>query len=164
MLEPTIKTIRARTLAGMSSETTLATDNPVILWQAFMPRLKELTTIVGNELYAVQVYDAGFVKGGFTADSVFHKWAAVEVSGHEELPDGMEQLIVPAGEYAVFIHKGPASAFATTANYIYREWLPNSNYTLDDRPHLQVMGEKYLGHTHPDSEEEVWVPVKLRQD
>ncbi|NEM96595.1 GyrI-like domain-containing protein [Pontibacter burrus] len=162
MWEPTIRTIGAKKLAGLRAETTLATDNPAALWQEFMPRRKELTTIVGNELYAVQVYDAGFVKGKFTADSIFQKWAAVEVSGSGELPDGMEQLIVPAGDYAVFIHKGPASDFVKTANYIYRQWLPNSNYLLDDRPHLQVMCEKYLGHTNPDSEEEVWVPVKLR--
>lgn len=162
MQEPTIRTIASKKLAGLCTETTLATDNPAILWQEFMPRRKELTTIAGNELYAVQVYDAGFIKGEFTADSVFQKWAAVEVSGNAKLPEGMELLIVPAGDYAVFIHKGPASDFVKTANYIYREWLPNSNYTLDDRPHLQVMGKKYLGHTHPESEEEVWVPVELR--
>ncbi len=160
MQYPTIKTLESKTLAGLSADTTLASDDPAILWQQFMPRSRELTSVVGDELYAVQVYDAGFVQGKFTAESVFRKWAAIEVQNGFVLPAGIEQLILPKGMYAVFIHKGPASNFGATASYIYGEWLPASNYKLEDRPHFQVMGKKYLGHTHPDSEEEVWVPVK----
>ncbi|MBB6609941.1 GyrI-like domain-containing protein [Pontibacter sp. Tf4] len=162
MQQPTLQTIAGKKLVGMSTETKLATHNPATLWQQFMPRRHEVGVIVGPELYSVQVYDAGFVKGEFTANSVFRDWAAVEVTDSTDLPDGMEQLNVPAGLYAVFLHKGPASAFPATAGYIFGEWLPNSNYTLDDRPHFEVMGAKYLGHEHPDSEEEVWIPVKLR--
>ena len=160
MQQPTIKTIATKQLVGLCANTTLKTDKPAALWQQFMPRRRELQTIVGAELYAVQVYDAGFVKGEFNAESEFQKWAAVEVTDTTALPEGMATITIPAGHYAVFLHKGPASEFYKTAQYIFGEWLPASSYSLDDRPHLQVMGEKYLGPDNPESVEEVWIPVK----
>jgi AraC family transcriptional regulator len=30
---------------------------------------------------------------------------------------------------------------------------------LDQRPHVEVMGEKYKNND-PDSEEEIWIPIK----
>ena len=32
-------------------------------------------------------------------------------------------------------------------------------YTLDDRPHFEILGEKYKNQD-PDSEEELWIPIK----
>ncbi len=40
----------------------------------------------------------------------FDKWAAVEVSGFDNVPDGMDTLAAPAGLYAVFQFEGPAKA------------------------------------------------------
>lgn len=34
------------------------------------------------------------------------------------------------------------------------------SFALDDHPHFEVMGDKYLGHEIPNSEEEVWIPIK----
>ena len=58
-----------------------------------------------------------------------------------------------------FLHRGPASEGMKTYQYIFQTWLPVSGYRLDDRPHFAVMGEKYKKED-PDSEEEIWVPVK----
>jgi AraC family transcriptional regulator len=63
--------------------------------------------------------------------------------------------------YAVFIHKGPASKGPETYNYIFGTWLPGSDYILDSRPHFALMGEKYK-NDDPASEEEIWIPVKLK--
>jgi AraC family transcriptional regulator len=160
MQQPVIQTIQERILAGLCVDTTLATINPAVLWQQFMPRRKELKTIVGIANYAVQVYDPSFVKGEFNNHTAFQNWAAVEVEERTAVPEGMATIIVPPGQYAVFLHKGPASEFYKTAQYIFGEWLPNASYSLDDRPHLQIMGEKYLGPDNPESVEEVWIPVK----
>jgi AraC family transcriptional regulator len=51
--------------------------------------------------------------------------------------------------------------FGSFMNYIFMEWLPQSNYQLDNRPHFQILGEKYK-HNQPDSEEEVWIPIKTK--
>jgi AraC family transcriptional regulator len=73
----------------------------------------------------------------------------------------METLNSPRGLYAVFQYKGAASKGAETYQYIYGTWLPESDFLLDNRPHFAVMGEKYKNED-PDSEEEMWIPVKNR--
>lgn len=42
---------------------------------------------------------------------------------------------------------------------IFGVWLPASGYTLDRRPHFEVLGEKYK-NADPNSEEEIWIPIK----
>jgi AraC family transcriptional regulator len=37
----------------------------------------------------------------------------------------------------------------------------DSAYDLDNRPHFEILGEKYKNES-PDSEEELWIPVKLK--
>jgi len=39
--------------------------------------------------------------------------------------------------------------------------LPNSDYELDNRPHFEILGKKYKNNS-ADSEEEIWIPVKLK--
>ncbi len=95
----------------------------------------------------------------FNPDKEFEKWAAVEVEDFNGVPDEMETLKTPGGLYAVFLHKGPARKGVETYQYIFRTWLPNSTYLLDNRPHFAVMGIKYKKDS-PDSEEELWIPVK----
>lgn len=71
----------------------------------------------------------------------------------------METLTLTGGKYAVFIHKGTPAEFPLTAAYIYRSWLPDSGYELEEREHFEVMGPKYLPND-PNAEEEIWFPVK----
>ncbi|MBC5992382.1 GyrI-like domain-containing protein [Pontibacter cellulosilyticus] len=160
MQQPQIVSTQPRHLIGKRITTSLATNDAVALWSSFMPLLKEIRKRVGQQLYSVQVYPESIRMDKFTPETPFEKWAAVEVTETGILPEGMEELQLPGGLYAVFVHKGPASEFHKTAQYIFGTWLPQSEYQLDNRPQFEVMGEKYLGHTHPDSEEEVWVPVK----
>ncbi len=159
MQEPKIIEIASKRLVGMSIEMSLSDNKTYELWSHFMPRRKEIEGVVSEELYSVQVYDADFMKGAFTPQTVFEKWAAVEVSDSCVVPKGMDALTIPGGRYAVFIHRGTANTFPTTAQRIFGTWLPQSGFQLADKPHFEVMGKKYLGHEHPDSEEEVWLPL-----
>ncbi len=160
MQQPQIIQIQDKKLVGLRIETSLSENNAVALWKQFMPRKKEINNVTGPELYSVQVYRNDFSMDQFTPNTRFEKWAAVEVGSHESIPDGMEALTLPKGLYAAFKHKGPASAFPETAAYIFGQWLPQSDYELDNRPHFELMGKDYLGPNHPDAEEEVWIPIK----
>jgi AraC family transcriptional regulator len=71
----------------------------------------------------------------------------------------MKAFELPAGLYAVFLHRGPASEGQRTFQYIMGTWLPASGYELDSRPHFELLGEKYKNDL-PDSEEEIWIPIK----
>jgi AraC family transcriptional regulator len=70
----------------------------------------------------------------------------------------MESFTLKAGKYAVFNYKG-LNTDTTIFEYIYGDWLQNSEFSLDDRPHFQVLGAKYKNND-PTSEEEIWIPIK----
>lgn len=107
----------------------------------------------------MQVYPSDYYQS-FSPTKPFEKWAAVEVSSLETIPDGMASFILPAGLYAVFEYKG-SSADHSIFQYIFSEWLPQSAYLVDDRPHFEVLGPKYKNND-PNSEEEIWIPIKAR--
>jgi AraC family transcriptional regulator len=95
----------------------------------------------------------------FNPANEFERWATVEVSDFDKVPDELETFVLPGGQYAVFLHKGDAKEFSKTFRYILETWLPGSDYALDNRPHFEVLGGKYKNND-PNSEEEIWIPVK----
>lgn len=125
------------------------------LWQRFMPTRKEIKNNINADLISMQLYGPAF---DFGPNIEFEKWAAVEVSDLTNVPDQMETFLLPQGLYAVFNYKG-SSMDKRIFQYIFGEWLPHSAYQLDNRPHFEVLGEKYK-NASPDSEEEIWIPVK----
>lgn len=145
---------------GVSFKMSFATHNPFMLWNKFMPRRHELKNAIGSELYSGEVYPPGFFDS-YNPNALFNKWAAMQVSSFEDVPEGMETLTVPDSLYAIFIYKGNNAGAAAFYNKIFTEWLPSSEYTLDDRPHFAVMGAKYK-KDDPDSEEEILIPVKKK--
>ena len=158
--EPEIITLQPRLLVGVHAVTSLAENHTTQLWQQFMPRRNEIHFPLNNDLYSVSLYGAQLQQGTFDAHTKFEKWAARAVTDLHDLPEGMAPLLVSGGLYAKFIHYGTYATFTETIDLIFRQWLPNSNYQLDDRAHFEVMTEKYRGPSDPDSEEEIWIPIK----
>lgn len=148
-------------LIGKRLRMTMADDRTFELWSSFMPRRKEIKNILSANLYALQVYDPSTTYENFTLQTPFEKWATVEVEEIESVPSDMEIFILPAGLYAVFLHKGASATAEKTFRYIFETWLPASGYVANTRPHFEILGENYKNND-PDSEEEIWVPVKLR--
>lgn len=154
-MNPKIINCPEKKVIGMRSEMQRHQYNHIVsLWKGFMPRKKELHNLLTTELIAIQVY-----YDVLNAERPFTIWACAEVSDFNEIPTGMEAFTIPSGTYAVFHHKGQDAS--QLYPYIMREWLPNSAYHIDDRPHFQVMGDKY-NNGSPDSEEDFYVPVKLK--
>jgi AraC family transcriptional regulator len=106
----------------------------------------------------VDVFPQGYFER-FDPMKEFEKWAAVRVEGEHALLDGWEKLVVLGGDYAVFIYRGLPSAAGPFFQAIYGENLPKAGLMVDHRPHFAIMGEQYKGE-HPESEEEIWIPVK----
>lgn len=157
-MTPRIETFKETKLVGKRIVTSFAKDKTVELWKSFSPRKREITNNVDSNLYAVDIYPSTDFFEKFNPNTLYEKWAAVKVSYFDEIPNGMEQLIIPKGLYAVFTYKGKPSQAHKTFQYIYGVWLPNSAYNMDKRPYFALMGDKYRGD-HPDSEEEFWIPV-----
>ena len=160
-MQPEIKTITEKKLAGRWLRMSLAGNRTAELWQQFMQRRKEITNTAGPDLYSVEVYDPTYFEH-FDLKNEFEKWAAVEVMDFSAVPAGWETIVIPGGVYAVFLHKGTAHQAAATYQYIFSTWLPNAGYLLDNRPHLAVMGAKYK-NDDPDSEETLWIPIRVNE-
>lgn len=157
-MQPEITHLEEKKLVGKKCRMSAAENRTGELWRSFMPDRDLITNRIGTALYSAEVFDPSFFNN-FDPERKFEKWAAVEVADFNAVPEGMETLVFPAGLYAVFLHKGPAANAPKTYGYIYNEWIPASEYSLDDRPHCAVMGKKYKAES-PDSEEEIWIPLK----
>ena len=156
---PSIKTSSEKKLIGMQLKMTYAENKTFQLWSLFMPRRKEIENAVSNDLISLQIYDESFDFVNFSFNSVFEKWALIEVPDFNSVPQEMETLTLKEGLYAVFIHIGDTSTAEKTFRFIFEEWLPNSEYVLDNRPHFEVLGAKYK-KDDPTSEEEIWIPIR----
>lgn len=146
-------------LIGKSMRMCLAQNKTFELWNSFQTNRKALQNTLGNNLFSIQVYDESTDFQDFTPVTEFTKWAAIEVSSYEVIPEGFDTLTLEGGLYAVFIHKGLPSDFPSTFQHIFGVWLPQSEYVLDQRPHFELLDEKYKNN-NPNSEEEVWIPIK----
>ena len=157
-LQPVIKVISEKKLIGLYRQVSLADMQTKELWTQFMSQVHTIPMRANEKLFSVEIFNETYFKN-FDPGNKFLKWAAVEVTELVDPPAGMHSLIVPAGTYAVFVHKG----FNATHEYIFKIWLPTSGYDLDNRPHFAEMGNKYKNNS-ADSEEELYIPVKLKPD
>ena len=158
ILQPKIKSIQEKKLIGKRLQMSLANNKTFQLWRSFMPLKNQILNNVNTDMISMQVYSQAMRLGDL--DQVFEKWAAVEVSDFENVPEGMESFILEGGEYAVFDYKGLNTDPQIFID-IFGTWLPNSNYEIADRPHFEVLGEKYK-NGDPNSEEEIWIPIVAR--
>jgi len=157
---PRIETINDKKLVGKRMTMSYANYRIGELWGSFMPRRKEITNNLSNDLISLVVYAPNhFID--FKPTNQFERWATVEVENFNNVPDELETYNLSSGLYAVFNYKGMSSGAAAFFQYIYSEWVPNSEYILDDRAHFEVLGEKYKNND-PSSEEEIWIPIKAK--
>ena len=157
---PRTETINEKKLVGKRMTMSYADYRIGELWGSFMPRRKEITNTLTNDLISLVVYAPNhFID--FKPTNQFERWATVEVENFNNVPDELETYNLSSGLYAVFNYKGMSSGAAAFFQYIYSEWVPNSEYKLDDRAHFEVLGEKYKNND-PSSEEEIWIPIKAK--
>lgn len=156
-MAPKITPLPEKNLIGIHLPMTFTHYKIAELWSTFLPRRKEITNNLTNDLISLAVYQPTHF-ADFKPTNEFERWAAVEVADFDNVPVGMETFVLPGGLYAVFDYKG-LSTDNSIFQYIYGIWLPNSDYVLDDRPHFEVLGDKYKNND-PASEEEIWIPVK----
>ena len=153
-----IKILPEKKFIGQRITMSISNNKTFELWNNFMSRINEIKNRIGIELYSLEVYPPEYFDKIYLSNE-FEKWAAVEVHEFIKIPKGMETITSPEGPYAVFLYKGPASEAFQIYQYIYQNWIPNSEYVLDFRPHIAVMGKNYNNESK-DSEEEIWIPIK----
>lgn len=158
-MHPRIEKLPKIKLVGKSLRMSLSNNKTSELWKSFMPQIRQIKNVLGKELFSIQLYDDSLKFKDFNPQTEFTKFAMIEVSEFEDIPEGFESRILIGGLYAVFVHKGMAKDFPKTSQYIFNKWLPNSNYELDQREHFELLGANY-NPVDENSEEEVWIPIK----
>ena len=157
MLTPKIKTIEKFTAVGLKTRTALSQEAIVSLWRSFMPKLKTIQGRIDSDLIALQDYRRSDPKD---PTSAFDMWALTKVRVGTTAPTSLQMLDVSGGLYAIFLLKG--HDVTGLMDEIMNEWLPTSDYMLDNsRPHFQVMGDKYKNN-QPDSEEDFYIPLAVK--
>lgn len=158
-MQARIETLKQKFLVGKRMTMSLTNNRTGELWKSFMPYRGEIRNNLTGDLISMQVYKPTYFTD-FNPENEFVKWAAIEVVNFQNLPSDLETYTLPGGLYAVFDYKGPGND-SGIFQYIFGTWLPDSDYLLDDRPHFEVLGEKYKNND-PDSEEEIWIPIRQK--
>jgi AraC family transcriptional regulator len=157
MIEPVILNFDGAVLCGASEAMSLQTFTPWTLWPRVMPRLAQIRNRTSQDRISLRNFN-GIPVFGPQANPDFTYWGGVEVL---EANKGFEHLEIPAGTYAVFHYKG-LSSDSTIWRYIYSQWLPNSEWELDERPHFERLGSKYK-NDDPTSEEDIYIPIRPKK-
>lgn len=155
-MNPRIESLKEKKLIGIHLKMSLTNNKTGQLWGRFGPKIKEIKNRVNEDKISMQIYDAFYYKN-FNPENEFEKWATVEVEDFNNIPNGLTSFTLEKGMYAVFDYKG-SSADPSIFQYIFWQWLPNSPYLIDDRPHFEVLGKNYKNND-PNSEEEIWIPI-----
>lgn len=160
MMTPQIVEANARKLVGIRKTMSHVENRTSELWREFIPQISTISSRVGTHRFSLQNFPDNYFLN-FDPGTQFEKWAAVEVSENGNLPSGVEALIIPPGLFAVFHYVGSSAEAQKVFQYIYGQWVTSSDYQLDNRPHFEVLGEKY-NNNDPSSEEDIWIPVRPR--
>lgn len=157
MIQPRIETLKEKKLVGIRMSMSIVNNKTGQLWSSFMPRIHEIKNTVSNDKFSLQQFTKDHFNN-FDPNNEFIKWAAIEVDNHNSIPEKMETLVLHQSKYAVFDYKG-SSQDPSIFQYIYSDWIQKSPYELDNRPHFEILGEKYRNND-PESEEEIWIPIR----
>ncbi len=157
MITPRIEVSTDKKLVGTNLSMSLANNRTGELWKGFMTKRNEMYNAISNDRISLQIYPDAYFET-FDPQSEFIKWAATEVADFNNVPKGMEALVLEGGLYAVFDYRG-SSSDKRVFQYIFTTWLPSSGFELDNRPHFEVLGENYR-NDDPTSEEEIWIPIR----
>lgn len=146
-------------LRGHFMQTNFQENRTAALWQKFRRELATSPEAETSEFFSVEIYSGPEYFRAFDPGRNFVKWAAVREKQAGRQAEEFDALTIPAGQYAVFEFRGPATAAPEFYGHIYGEWLPSSPYQLDDRPHFAVMDEHYRP-ADPAATEKIYIPVR----
>ncbi len=125
------------------------------LWERFCDRDREVSNRIGTESYGI-IFERP--KESRKHPHELEYIAGVRVSVAATIPDGMLCFTIPAATFAVFVHKGPIKNIGTTAQRIYRVWLPSSGYVRSGPVDVELYDQRFCVDG-AESEMEYWVPV-----
>jgi len=94
----------------------------------------------------------------FEPDGSFSYIIGSEVMSTKNIPDGMVTRTIPAAKYAVFTASGKMpNSIQDTVKYIYRKWLPNSEFQRANSADFELYDKRFDDEEH--AEVAIYVPI-----
>ena len=143
-------------VVGMKIHTTIKENRIPQLWTDFIARM--------DELNKVSVPDCSLgiclseTVSEFHKDSEFDYLACKVVKDDSVIPSGMEYREIPAQLVAVFTHSGSLETLSETYDYIYDEWLPDSEYKLIAADEIEWYDSRFK-FGEEDSQMDIHIPI-----
>lgn len=128
-------------------------DNQEIpaLWDAFVPRAREITHVVNEDV----VY--GIADSFDRASGTFEYLAGLEVMRDAPVPGGMVSWTIPAQTYAIFNCTLPT--LMRTFQFAYDTWMPQADYRRAPGPEFELYDDRF-NPGNPDSLISIYIPVR----
>ncbi len=160
-VKPIIKEIGPLKVAGLMYEGTNQNGEIPMLWNKFNQRVGEISTQtnVGNYYGMCEPLVENLNDIDLDAENEFKYLACVEVSGNENLPDGMVYWEIPHVKYAVFTHVGDPEMMGETYKSIYSQWLPESGLEVVYAHDFELYNKEFKPG-EANSKMYIYVPIK----
>jgi AraC family transcriptional regulator len=124
-------------------------------WNQFRNEVPSIENrITPERYYQVQYWSSTQELGGL------YFFIGLEIEGTDCTAPQLVTKTLPASRYLRFIHKGLANMVGYTYKYIYNQYLPETDYQLTQPFCFELYGRKCLGPYNPESESEIYIPVK----
>lgn len=94
------------------------------------------------------------------ADDSIYFFVGIEVNSLDGLPIQLTGNVIPPRKYLRFKHKGRSNQVGLTYDYIYKDFLPHSDYELKEFYDFEYYGPEYLGPYNDNSISEIYIPVQ----
>lgn len=149
----------ALNVVGMKIRTSVDEGRIPKLWNDFIARMDELREIaVPDCSLGICINETG---SEFMQNSKFDYLVSKVVKDDNLVPSGMVSYEIPPQLVAVFTHEGSLDTLGETYDYIYNEWLPNSDYKLADADEVEWYDSRFkYGET--DSQMDIHIPIKKK--
>ncbi|MEZ7890621.1 MAG: AraC family transcriptional regulator [Candidatus Wallbacteria bacterium] len=159
-MKPQIVTRGSFKLAGMRCQSELKNNIIPEFFTKFQASSKEIKNQVNENAFYLLCECLCFNSPDSVSETKFVGFMSREVSEINNLPAGITSKTLPAQKYAVFMHTGEAGKLSLTYDYIYKTWLPNSNYELATLEDFEYYDGRFTGINDPDSKIEIFIPIK----
>ncbi len=143
-------------VVGMKIHTSIKENRIPQLWNDFIVRMDELEKVaVPDCSLGICLNETGTE---FHEDSEFDYLACKVVKDDSVIPIGMEYREIPGQLVAVFTHSGSLETLSETYDYIYNEWLPESEYKLIATDEIEWYDSRFK-FGEKDSQMDIHIPI-----
>jgi len=118
-------------LYGVSLKQSGGQDVGASLFSRYAQLRKRLGPRGGKHTFHVSMYPPYFSQKAFKSGAEYTRWAATTLVADGANLEGMEELWLEDGLYAVFGQKGTVLDFVPAYDRMLNEWLPSSGYVWD---------------------------------